>query len=70
MDIIVDKDLCPKFWLTTLHEVTSLLFEHRVLIRDGNELIIAEALCVGDVRQIRVSGFAEFTNDKRLIQLG
>ena len=69
MHIVMDKDLCPKLGLTTLHEIASLLFEHRVLIRNGNELIITEALCVGNVRQIGISGLTEFTNDERFVQL-
>ena len=69
MHVVMDKDLCPKLRLTTLHEIASLLFEHRVFIRNGNELIVTEAFCVGDVRQIGISGLTEFTNDEGFIQL-
>lgn len=69
MNVISDQYLCPKFWLTTLHEVTRLLFEHRVVVRDGDELIITEALCVCDVRKVRISRLAEFTYHQRLVKL-
>jgi len=41
-----NKDLRPKFWLTVLDKVTSLLFEHGVIIGNGNELFVTESLRV------------------------
>ena len=65
----MDEDLCPKFRLTTLHEVASLLFKHRVFIGDRDKLVITEALCVGNVRQVGIPSLTEFSNNERLIQL-
>ena len=69
MNVITNENLGPKLWLTTLDEITSLLLEHRVLVGDGNELIIAEALSVCNVSQIRVALLAELSNNKRLVEL-
>ena len=46
MNVIGDEDLHPKLGLAALDKVTSLLLEHRVLVRHGDELIVAEALGV------------------------
>jgi len=48
MYILVDKDLCPKLWLMTFHQIMSLSFQHRVIIGDCNKLIITEAFGIGD----------------------
>lgn len=69
MSIVRDENLGPKFGLTTLNQVASLLLEHRVLVGDSDEFIVAEALGVCDIRKVRISGLAEFTNNKRLVQL-
>ena len=69
MDVVASENLRPKLGLTTLDEVSSLLFEHGILVRDGNELLIAEALCIRDVRKIRVAFLAEFADDQRLVEL-
>jgi hypothetical protein len=63
MYVLVNKDLCPKLWLTTFHKVTGLLFEHGVIIGDCNEFIVAEALGISNVRQVRVTFLAELPND-------
>lgn len=69
VDIVRHENLSPKLWLATLDEVARLLLEHRVLVRDRDELVVAEALGVCNVREVRVAGLAEFTDDKRLVQL-
>lgn len=69
MDVVSHKDLCPKLRLTALDEVTSLLLEHRVVVGDGDELVITEALGIGDVRKVGVASFTEFTNDQRFVEL-
>ena len=69
MDVITDKNLSPKLGLTTLNQITGLLLEHRVLVSDGNQLIVAEALSIGDVREVRVASLAELANNEWLVQL-
>lgn len=69
VDVIASENLRPKLWLATFDEVPSLLLEHRVLVRDSDELLITETLCVRDVRQVRVALLAEFTNNQRLVEL-
>ena len=61
--------MSPKLKLTTLDKIPRLLLEHRVLVGDGDELIIAEALSVCNVSQIRVALLAELSNNKRLVEL-
>ena len=69
MDVVRDEDLRPKLRLAALDEVTSLLLEHRVLIGDRNELFVAEALRVCDIRKVGVTRLAELADHERLIQL-
>ena len=69
MDVVRDENLRPKLRLAALDEVTSLLLEHRVLVRDVDELIVAEALSVRNVREVRVASLAELANNEWLVQL-
>ena len=69
MDVVSLQHLRPKLELAPLDEVASLLLEHRVVIGDGDELIVAEALRVCNVRQVRIPGFTEFTDNKRFVEL-
>lgn len=45
------------------------MLEHGVLVGDGNELVVAEALGVGDICKVWITSLAEFTNNKRFIEL-
>lgn len=69
MDVVRDKDLRPEFGLPPSNEIPSLLLEHRVLIGDRDELVVAEALRIGDVRKIGVTLLAELADYQRLVQL-
>ena len=69
MNVLSHEDLSPKIQLTTFDEIPSLLFVHRVIIRNSDELFVAEALGVGDIRKVGIALLAEFTNNQRLIQL-
>jgi hypothetical protein len=69
MYILVDKDLRPKLWLTTFHQITSLLFEHRVIIGDRNKLVIAKAFGIGNVCQVWVPFLTKLSDDQWFIQL-
>ena len=69
VSVVGTKDLSPEVELTTAHEVASLLLEHRVLVRDVDELIVAEALSVRNVREVRVASLAELANNEWLVQL-
>lgn len=63
MHIVVYKNLSPEVKLAPLNQVTRLLLEHGVLVSDGDELLIAEALCVRDIRKVRVSLLTVFTDN-------
>ena len=69
MDVVDYKNLSPELRLTASHQVPSLLFEHRIIIRDGDELIITKAFCIGDVRQVGVASLAKFTDNQWFVQL-
>jgi hypothetical protein len=65
--VVPNKNLRPKLWLTTPYKVTSLLFEHRVLVGDCNKFVIAESFGISNVREIRITLLAELANYERLI---
>ncbi len=69
MNVVADKNLGPQLWLTTLDEITSLLLEHRVLVGDSNELVVAEALCVCNVGKVGVTLLTELSNYEWFIEL-
>jgi hypothetical protein len=69
MNVVRDKNLCPQLWNTTLNQIACLLFEHGVLVRDRNQLLVAETLGIGNVCEVGVTSLAEFTNNKWFIQL-
>lgn len=69
MDIALDENLGPKVGLTTLDEVSRLLLEHRVIVRDGNKLVVAETFSISDVCQVRVSCLTELSDDQWFIKL-
>ena len=69
VNVVVNKDLGPKLRLATLYEVPSLLLEHRVIIGDGNQLIVTEALSICNVRKVRIASLAELANNEWLVQL-
>jgi len=47
MNIISNEDLSPEIRLTTLDEVASLLFEHRVVVGDSNKLVVTKTFGIG-----------------------
>ena len=67
MYVVGNEDLSPQIQLTSLDEIPRLLLEHRVVIRDGDELFIAEALGVSDISKIRITLLAELANNQRFI---
>lgn len=67
MYVAAHKNLRPQLWLATFDKVTRLLFKHRVVVSDGDEFLIAEAFGVCNVCQVRVTGFAELSNNQRLV---
>ena len=69
MYIVRGKHCSPQFQSSSLHDVTCLLLVHRVHVRDSDQLLVTEALCIRDVRKIRVAFLAEFTDDQRLVEL-
>ena len=69
MDIISLEHLRPELELAPLDEVPSLLLEHRVVIGDADELLVAEALGVRDVGKRRLARLAELSDHQRLVEL-
>lgn len=69
MNIIGNKDLCPQLQLASFDKVSSLLFEHRIVIGNGDELVVAKSLGVRDVREVRIAFLAVFANNQRFIEL-
>lgn len=69
MDVLRAENLGPEFEASSLDEVASLVLEHRVVIGDGDELIVAEALGVGDVGEVRVALLAVPADDERVVDL-
>ena len=67
--VVGTEDLGPQIRLTTADEVARLLLEHRILVRDMDELVITEALRVCDVGQVGIAGLAEFADNERFVQL-
>jgi hypothetical protein len=61
--------LGPEIGLTTFDEVAGLLFEHRIVVGDSNELVIAKAFGVGNVGKVRIPSLAEFANNQWFVQL-
>lgn len=69
MNILGNKDLCPKLWLSAFNQVTSLLLEHGVVVGNDNKLIVTEPFRIRNVGQVRVPRLAELSNYQRFIQL-
>ena len=62
MDVVRHENHCPKFELPTLDEVPSLLFEHYVIIRNRDELFVAEAFRICNVREVWIALLAVLSN--------
>lgn len=69
MNIVGTEDLSPQFKTTPLDEVPRLVLEHRVVVRDGDQLVVAESFGVGDVGEIRVALLAVLSDDERIVEL-
>lgn len=69
MDVLGAENLGPEFQTTALDEVPRLVLEHRVLVRDVDELVVAESLGVGDVGKVGVALLAVLSNDERVVDL-
>lgn len=69
VDVVRNENLSPKVELTTFHEVASLLLEHRVVVRNRNQLIVAEALRVRNICEVRIALLTVFANHERLVNL-
>jgi len=50
-------------------EITHLLFEHRVVVCDSNELVITKAFGIRDIRLVGVSGLTELSDNQWLVKL-
>jgi hypothetical protein len=69
VEVVRYKDLGPQLWLATFDKITGLLLEHRVVIGNGNELIITKAFGIRNIRQVRVSGLTELPDNQWLVEL-
>jgi len=67
--VLRNENLSPKIRLTTFDEVTGLLLEHRVIVGNGNQLIVTETFSISNICKVRISCFAEFTNNQRFVKL-
>ena len=59
MHIVGNENDGPKLELTTFDDISRLLLEHGVIIRDRNELFIAEAFRLCDTFKVR-SRFSQY----------
>ena len=66
VEIVRNKHLEPQLRPATFDEITRLVFKHRVVVGDGDELVITKALGICDVRQIRVPGLAKLSDNQGL----
>ena len=57
----------PKIQLAALDEVSSLMFEHRVVVGDRDELLVAETFSIRNEREIWIALLAVFPNNERFI---
>lgn len=69
MQIVGCENLCAKIRLATFDKIPCLLLEHRVLVRDRNELIVAQPLRIRYVREVRIPGLKEPSDDQWLVKL-
>lgn len=63
------QNVLPQSSIASMNKVTCLVLEHGVLIGNVDEFIVALSLLVTDVCEIRISLFAVFTNETRIIVL-
>jgi hypothetical protein len=69
VDALRVEDLGPEVDVTTLDEVASLVLVHLVLVGDVDELVIAEALGVGNVGEVRVALLAVLADNQRVVEV-
>ena len=69
MDVVRNENHGPKLKLTAFDKVASLLLEHGIVVRDSDELFVAETFGVCDIREVRIALLAVLSDNKRLIQL-
>lgn len=69
VQVISNQDLLPQLHAATFDKISSLLLEHRVLVRNADEFVVAEALCVSDVGQVGVALLAILADYKRFVDL-
>ena len=69
MNAIGNQNLRPKIQLTTLDKVAGLMLEHAVLVGNGDEFLITEALSIRNVGKVRVTFLAVLADYKWLINL-
>ena len=63
------EDLGPEFEPPAPDQVARLVLEHLVVVRDADELVVTEALGVGNVGKVRVALLAVLSNDERVVDL-
>jgi hypothetical protein len=63
------QNVLPQSGISSVDKITCLVLEHGVFIGDVNELIVALSLLVTNVCEIRISLFAVFTDETRIIIL-
>jgi hypothetical protein len=63
------QNVLPQSGISSMDKIACLMLEHGVFIGNVNELIVTLSLLVTDVCEIRISLFAVFTNETRIIVL-
>lgn len=69
MGVIRHENLSPELRLAALDKVPCLLLEHRVLIGNRNELVVAEALSIRNVRKVWIALLAELADNQWFVEL-
>lgn len=69
MRVVRAEDLGPEFEPAAPDEVARLVLEHLIVVGDEDELVVAEALGVGDVGEVRVALLAVLADDERVVDV-
>jgi hypothetical protein len=69
MKIASSENLRPEIRLASFDKITRLLLEHRVLVGDGDKLVVAEPFSIRNVCEVGVALLAELSDHHGVVQL-
>jgi hypothetical protein len=69
VDVVGMKNFGPKLLATTLDKIAGLVLEHRVVVGDRDELVVAETFGEGDISEIWIPLLAVFADHERIVDL-